>query len=352
MNIESLRSAGLRLRSGRRDAGVSGWASADPPSRVVRLGYMTGAVSFSPAGEDDWVQASINRPLTIGDRLWMDAGARAELQIGGAMLRINAGTSVTVLNLDDNIAQLQVTQGTMNVRVRRFDPNQVMEIDTPNLAFTVRQPGEYRIVRGRRRQCDGPHRAQRPGRSVWRRRIVCVDSRQPYRFMGTGLREYEPLAAPGIRRFRSLGDRSRPPLRHLALRPLCFAGRHRLSGPRCERNAGAPTRPTATSGSRLAWLPTGRLIATAIGPGSTPGVGRGWTTRPGASPCPTTAAGRTCAERGAGSPDRFARAPTMLRRWSRSSAATTSSSRSRAATSAASRGSRSGRAKSIGRPTR
>ena len=51
-----------------------GWASADPPSRVARLGYLSGAVSFSPAGEDDWVQATINRPLTTGDRLWADPG--------------------------------------------------------------------------------------------------------------------------------------------------------------------------------------------------------------------------------------------------------------------------------------
>ncbi len=35
-----------------------GIAAADPPSRVARLGYMTGAVSFSPAGENDWVQAA------------------------------------------------------------------------------------------------------------------------------------------------------------------------------------------------------------------------------------------------------------------------------------------------------
>ena len=52
---------------------------------------MTGAVSFSPAGENDWVQAPINRPLTTGDRLWADAGARAEIQVGGAMIRMNAG---------------------------------------------------------------------------------------------------------------------------------------------------------------------------------------------------------------------------------------------------------------------
>ena len=74
-----------RLRSSRALAvlaGVaillfSGFASADPPSRVARLGYMSGAVSFSPAGQDEWVQASLNRPLTTGDRLWADARARA-----------------------------------------------------------------------------------------------------------------------------------------------------------------------------------------------------------------------------------------------------------------------------------
>jgi len=68
----------------------SGLASADPPSRVARLGYMSGAVSFSPAGQNDWVQASLNRPLTTGDRLWADARGRAELQVGDAMIRMNA----------------------------------------------------------------------------------------------------------------------------------------------------------------------------------------------------------------------------------------------------------------------
>src|SRR3972149_2370621 len=100
----------LSLRAFAFVAGVaflafSGWAGADPPSRVARLGYTTGAVSFSPAGENDWVEATINRPLTTGDRLWADAGARAEIQVGGAMIRMNAGTSVSVLNLDDRIAQ-------------------------------------------------------------------------------------------------------------------------------------------------------------------------------------------------------------------------------------------------------
>ena len=89
----------------------AGWASADPPARVARLGYISGAVSFSPAGEDDWVEARINRPLITGDRLWVDAGARAELQVGSAVFRMGGGTSVTLLNLDNRVAQLQVSAG-------------------------------------------------------------------------------------------------------------------------------------------------------------------------------------------------------------------------------------------------
>jgi hypothetical protein len=84
---------------------LTGWAAADPPSRVARLGYISGAVSVSPAGQGDWNQATLNRPLTTGDRLWTDDGARAEVQVGAAMVRMDAATGVSLLNLDDRIAQ-------------------------------------------------------------------------------------------------------------------------------------------------------------------------------------------------------------------------------------------------------
>jgi hypothetical protein len=59
----------------------------DPPTRVARLGYMEGSVSLQPAGEDDWVQAVPNRPMTTGDKLWADKDSRAELQLGSAVIR-------------------------------------------------------------------------------------------------------------------------------------------------------------------------------------------------------------------------------------------------------------------------
>jgi hypothetical protein len=117
----------------------------DPPSRVARIGYMEGSVSFQPAGEPDWVQAVANRPMTTGDKLWADKDSRAELQLGSAVIRLNANTGFSFLNLDDNTVQIQLTSGSVNVRVRRLDQNDVYEIDTPNLAFSVSQPGSYRV---------------------------------------------------------------------------------------------------------------------------------------------------------------------------------------------------------------
>src|SRR3981189_626086 len=117
----------------------------DPPSRVARIGYMEGSVSFQPAGETEWVQAVPNRPMTTGDKLWADRDSRAELQLGSAVIRLNANTGFSFLNLDDNTVQIQLTSGSINVRVRRLDRSDVFEIDTPNQACSVYDPGSYRV---------------------------------------------------------------------------------------------------------------------------------------------------------------------------------------------------------------
>lgn len=117
----------------------------DPPSRVARLGYTHGAISFQPAGTDDWVSAVVNRPITTGDKLWADQDSRAELHIGSASIRISGNTGFSFLNLTDNVTQIQLTAGTLRVRVKRLEENETFEIDTPNLAFSVLRPGTYRV---------------------------------------------------------------------------------------------------------------------------------------------------------------------------------------------------------------
>ncbi|HEY0800009.1 MAG TPA: FecR family protein, partial [Steroidobacteraceae bacterium] len=118
----------------------------DPSTRVARLAYIEGAVSFQPGGTDDWVSPPINRPLTTGDQLWSDRGSRAELQLDGSSLRLSANTAVSLLNLSDTVTQIQLSSGTLLLRVRRLDDNETYEVDTPNLAFVVLRPGLYRLT--------------------------------------------------------------------------------------------------------------------------------------------------------------------------------------------------------------
>ncbi len=118
----------------------------DPPSRVARLGYLQGSVSFQPAGETEWVGAVPNRPMSSGDQLWTDQDSRAEVQLGSATIRLASNTGFSFLSLDDNTVQIQLTSGEINVSVRRLAENDVFEVDTPNQAFTIFKPGRYRVA--------------------------------------------------------------------------------------------------------------------------------------------------------------------------------------------------------------
>lgn len=171
------------------------FAYADPSARVARLGYTSGDVSFSPAGEDVWVQATRNRPLITGDQLWVDAGARAELQIGSAAIHLDGSTSATLLNLDDSAAQLQLAQGTLNVRVRRLGREDVFEIDTPNLAFSIREPGDYRIDVDAYDNSTTVTVRSGQGEVYGEDSAYAIHARQSYRFFGTDLRDYDRYAS-------------------------------------------------------------------------------------------------------------------------------------------------------------
>jgi hypothetical protein len=117
----------------------------DPPGRVARLNYSQGSISFRPAGEDDWVSGVPNRPMVTGDDLWADEDSRAEVHVGSAAIRLGPKTGITFLTLDDNTTQIRLAQGSLIVRVRHVDDDDTYEIDTPNIAFSLLQPGEYRI---------------------------------------------------------------------------------------------------------------------------------------------------------------------------------------------------------------
>jgi hypothetical protein len=121
------------------------FGQADPPSRVARLNFMQGPVSFRPGGVDEWAAASLNFPLNTGDFLWADQGAKAEMHVGSTAIRMDQTTAISVVNLNDQLAQFSLTSGGLNVHIRYLGPNENFEVDTPNVAIMLLRAGDYRI---------------------------------------------------------------------------------------------------------------------------------------------------------------------------------------------------------------
>jgi hypothetical protein len=119
--------------------------AGDPPTRVARISYLDGAVSLQPGGAGDWGSAARNRPMTVGDKIWTDKDSRAELQTGVVSIHLGSMTALSFLNLDQNITQMRLAEGSINFRVKEIREGDTYEVDTPNLVFTITQAGAFRI---------------------------------------------------------------------------------------------------------------------------------------------------------------------------------------------------------------
>lgn len=177
-------------------ASIAGKAYADPSGRVARLSHTQGEVSYSPAGEDEWLDVVRNRPLIRGDRLWTERGARAEFQVGSAAVRIGSSTSVEILDLDDRIAQIKMTQGTLNLSVRRMYPGQVFEVATPTLAFAIERAGRYRIDVNPRNAVTTIVVREGAGEAYGDNSSFRLRAGDTVRFYDTDLRDYEMYGLP------------------------------------------------------------------------------------------------------------------------------------------------------------
>jgi hypothetical protein len=153
-------------------------------------------VSLQPAGVDSWSAAELNRPLTSGDRLWCDQDSRAELDLGAAALRLGSLTAFSFFRLDEHTAQMQLTAGTLIVQVRALADTQLYEIDTPNVAIALLQPGVYRIEVGELGETttiavsDGSAEVEGGGQSVR------IDAPRLVRFSGAQTVSYQSAPLP------------------------------------------------------------------------------------------------------------------------------------------------------------
>jgi hypothetical protein len=117
----------------------------DPPLQVARISVAVGNVSVEPASVDQFSQAEVNYPLTTGDRMYTDTGASAELETDQLAVRLGQQTDLTMTAMTDSLAQFGQALGSVHLRSYSVDAGATVELDTPNVAVTVVQPGDVRV---------------------------------------------------------------------------------------------------------------------------------------------------------------------------------------------------------------
>ena len=122
----------------------------DPPGRVARLADVEGPVWVWSPDTNEWRSARRNQPLTTGDRLATDAGARAELQVGSTTVRLDASTELDVALLDDARFSMQLRSGSVAARVRDTAEAGRVDVATADGRFLMQRAGRYRVDRGAR----------------------------------------------------------------------------------------------------------------------------------------------------------------------------------------------------------
>ncbi len=121
--------------------------AADPPGRAARLSEFSGQVWLYNADSGEWVSAVRNRPLTAGDRLATDPGARAEMQLGSTTVRLDSGSELEVVALDDERLSLQLHNGSAAARIHDLTSAGLFDLSTDEGRFVVLRAGSYRFDR-------------------------------------------------------------------------------------------------------------------------------------------------------------------------------------------------------------
>lgn len=134
--------ASLMLAAGLACAGSFAQAGAGP---VGSVSHREGSVVVAPAGASEWREATPDRAVTGGDRLWTDPGARAEVHLGGAVLHMDSEAFLEVADLGGGLFFGHLHEGVLLARVRTLAAGDQLEIGTPHFSVRLLRAGDYRI---------------------------------------------------------------------------------------------------------------------------------------------------------------------------------------------------------------
>jgi FecR protein len=126
-------------------------AAAKGVATAARIERVDGQVainhSLDNTSNSQWLAASANAPITVGDRLYTRDNSRSEIAFTGRnFATVDANTALDILDLSNQRTQVALREGSALFDVGSLSSGQVFEVATPCGAVDLQQPGTYRIT--------------------------------------------------------------------------------------------------------------------------------------------------------------------------------------------------------------
>jgi len=115
---------------------------------AARLDRVDGSVGIARADDRqaDWAEATVNTPVTIGDRVYVRDGGHASIALTGHdYVQLNPATSLDLLSLEARRTQLALRSGSALFDVGELSSGELYEVATPCGAVDFQQPGLYQV---------------------------------------------------------------------------------------------------------------------------------------------------------------------------------------------------------------
>lgn len=136
-------------------SGADAQADASVQPNAARIDQVDGSVAIARTNADtdnvagqepDWAEATVNTPVSIGDRIYARNDSHASIALTGHdSVRLNPEASLDVLALANRRTQLALRSGSAIFDVGELASDELYEVATPCGSVDFAQPGLYQV---------------------------------------------------------------------------------------------------------------------------------------------------------------------------------------------------------------
>src|SRR5437870_197861 len=126
-------------------------AAAKTLPNAARIERVDGQVavnhSLDNTANGQWIAATVNSPISVGDRLYTRENSRSQIAFTGRnFATVDSNTSLDMLDLSSSKTQIALREGSALFDVGSLGSGSLFEIATPCGAVDLQQPGVYRMA--------------------------------------------------------------------------------------------------------------------------------------------------------------------------------------------------------------